>query len=95
MPWEHVEGQDPGDIVLSDLGDSLGLTHRLCILDLGVTNDMDCMRAAKGLLWLAGDVCYRVSKATNASWRTADTSEVHRGSGNSSGHNLRHYTEVK
>lgn len=36
--WEHVEGQDPDDIVVCDSGDSLGLAHRLCVRDLGVIN---------------------------------------------------------
>lgn len=62
MPWEHVEGQHPEDIVLCEFGDSLGLTHRLRVIDLGVTNDVKELHENCQGVTSAGRACLRQSE---------------------------------
>lgn len=35
---EHVEGQDPDDPVVWNLGERLGLRYSICVIDLGVND---------------------------------------------------------
>lgn len=37
---EHVEGQNPDDIMGWNLAGRLGLRYRMCVRDLGVINDI-------------------------------------------------------